>query len=164
MILAGNRRVRASTGNPHGRRDESGHDMALPHASEARPFYQSAMQRFEDAQFLLAAGRTTGAVYLAGYSVECMLKALILSMASRKKRLQVLSLFRSSKAHDYDWLKRLYFKNGGAAFPSLISRGFAYVDPWSTDLRYKPGTIRQPDAEAFLTAVEQIIQWADGRT
>jgi len=38
-----------------------------------------AKQRFDDALLLLEMGRTTAAVYLAGYSVECMLKALILS-------------------------------------------------------------------------------------
>ena len=52
--------------------------MALPNAVEARPFYRSAKQRFEDAQFLLEADRTTGAIYLAGYSEECILNALIL--------------------------------------------------------------------------------------
>jgi hypothetical protein len=54
-----------------------GHTMALPTAKEAQPFYQSALQRFEDAQYLLDGERTTAAIYLAGYSVECMLKALI---------------------------------------------------------------------------------------
>ena len=32
--------------------------MALPHEVEARTFYQAAIQRFEDAQFLLEAERT----------------------------------------------------------------------------------------------------------
>ena len=48
--------------------------MALPSASEARPYYRAAKQRFEDARFLLEADRTTGAIYLAGYCVECMLR------------------------------------------------------------------------------------------
>jgi len=43
--------------------------MALPTIRDARSFYQSAKQRFEDAEFLLEAERTTGAIYLAGYSV-----------------------------------------------------------------------------------------------
>ena len=45
--------------------------MALPKTIEARLFYQAAIQRFDDAQFLLdKGGRTTAAVYLAGYSEE----------------------------------------------------------------------------------------------
>ncbi|HEX4592245.1 MAG TPA: hypothetical protein VH120_20085 [Gemmataceae bacterium] len=39
---------------------------------------QLAEDRAEDAQILLAAGRWSGAYYLAGYAVECGLKACVL--------------------------------------------------------------------------------------
>ena len=87
--------------------------MSLPQAPEARPYYQSAKQRFEDAEFLMEAARTTGAVYLAGYGVECMLKALILTMVSENQRADVLGSFRAAKAHDFEWLKARYFAAGG---------------------------------------------------
>jgi hypothetical protein len=137
--------------------------MALPHVLEARPFYQSAKQRFEDAEFLLEAERTTGAIYLAGYSVECMLKALILSTVPPGSRAQMLASFRGTKAHDYDWLKARYFENGGPPFPSAVSKNFSLVDTWTTDLRYKAGTTKRGDAESFLKAAREIIDWADGR-
>jgi hypothetical protein len=44
--------------------------MALPTCREAQPFYQAAMQRFEDAKFLLRGKRTTAAVYLGGCSIH----------------------------------------------------------------------------------------------
>ena len=50
--------------------------MGLPKPIEARLYYRAAKQRFDDAQLLLGAGRTTAAIYLAGYTVECFLKAL----------------------------------------------------------------------------------------
>lgn len=50
--------------------------MTIPSSSDARLFYRCAYLRFEEAQVLMRAGYTTGAVYLAGYSVECMLKAM----------------------------------------------------------------------------------------
>jgi HEPN domain-containing protein len=53
--------------------------MGLPHSRGARLFYRAALHRYDDAALLLEAGRTTGAVYLAGYTVECMLKALVLA-------------------------------------------------------------------------------------
>jgi HEPN domain-containing protein len=137
--------------------------MALPQALEARPFYQSAKQRFEDAQFLLEAERTTGAVYLAGYSVECMLKALILSITPAGERGEEVGSFRGAKAHDFDWLKMRYFAKGGPSFPSSVSKNFALVNTWTTDLRYKAGTLKRRDAEAFLGAAQEIITWADGR-
>ena len=137
--------------------------MALPHVSEARPFYQSAKQRFEDAEFLLEAERTTGAIFLAGYSVECMLKALILSVVPPDRRSEMLDSFRGARAHDYDWLKAKYFENGGPPFPSSVSKSFSLVDTWRTDLRYKSGMSKRGDAESFLTAAKEIMDWADGR-
>jgi hypothetical protein len=46
--------------------------MAVPASSEARLYYRCAFQRQEDAQILLRADRTTGAVYLAGYAIGCI--------------------------------------------------------------------------------------------
>lgn len=137
--------------------------MALPQAPEARAFYQSAKQRFEDATFLLEAARTTGAVYLAGYGVECILKAMILSILAGKQRMEMAGEFRGRLAHDFDWLRRRYFESGGPPFPPEISKAFAAVNTWDTELRYQPGMTKPRDAEAFLAAVSQIIQWADGR-
>jgi HEPN domain-containing protein len=53
--------------------------MGLPNSKAARQFWRSSKQRFDDAELLLKAGHTTGAVYLAGYGVECMLKALLVN-------------------------------------------------------------------------------------
>ena len=137
--------------------------MGLPHAPEARPFYQAAKQRFEDSQFLLEAGRTTGAIYLAGYSVECILQALILAQVAEEKRVEMLGSFRGAKAHDYDWLKARYSENGGPEFPKTISRAFSFVNTWAVEIRYKAGTSKYEDAKTFVDSVEAIMTWADGR-
>ena len=76
--------------------------MALPSSEQARRFYRTAKQRFDDALLLLEMGRTTAAVYLAGYSVECMLKALILSAIPQAQEEEVLRMFRGARAHDYE--------------------------------------------------------------
>ena len=44
----------------------------------------------------------TGAVYLAGYSVECILKALIFSVVPLVQIEAVLGSFRGVRAHDYN--------------------------------------------------------------
>ena len=49
--------------------------MAVPHSSEARMFYRCAWQRLDEGELLLTHQMTVAAVYLAGYGVECMLKA-----------------------------------------------------------------------------------------
>ncbi len=103
--------------------------MALPIFAEARPFYQAAMQRVEDARFLLLAGRNTAAVYLAGYAVECMLKALLLSrIAKANARQETVASFRGARAHDYAWLRAEYLNRGGPAIPASAEKDFARVN------------------------------------
>jgi len=109
--------------------------MGVPRSIEARIYYRCAFHRFEDALILLRADRTTGAVYLAGYSVECMLKALILSTVPAKKRLDVFQSFRGPTGHDFDYLRNQYRLNRGAPFPREVNQSFTLVNDWSTDLR-----------------------------
>jgi|ERR1043166_350382 HEPN domain-containing protein len=137
--------------------------MALPHAREARSFYQAAMQRFSDAQFLLDNKRTTGAVYLAGYSVECMLKALLLSVLSPGERADMVKSFLGSKGHNFAWLKRRYLENGGPPVPATVERRLMVAATWRTDMRYLSSALRESEARLFLAACEGILSWVDGR-
>jgi HEPN domain-containing protein len=137
--------------------------MGKPSSNEARLFHRCALLRREDAEILLKAQQTTGAVYLAGYGVECILKALVLSNASPKKQMEILRTFRGSRAHDFEWLRSLYLTGGGPRFPREITEAFTLVDSWSTDLRYVPRTLRCDEAEDFVEAVDRIITWANGR-
>ena len=72
--------------------------MGLPQPSAARLFHRAGKQRFDEAQLLLEAGRTTGAVYLAGYTVECFLKALILAGVAKELRQELLGELRGARA------------------------------------------------------------------
>jgi hypothetical protein len=98
--------------------------MPLPRAKEAKPFYRAAFHRFDEAQFLEEGSRFTGAIYLAGYGVECILKALILVVVPARKRSDVLATFRGQRAHNFDWLRYQYLQNGGAQFPPDIAKAF----------------------------------------
>jgi HEPN domain-containing protein len=137
--------------------------MALPKAREARLFYRVAQQRLLDAQLLLGHGRTTGAVYLAGYAVECILKALILSRLTAKARSAMAESFRGMRGHDFGWLKFAYFANHGESFPEDVTRAFERVRTWSTILRYQSKSVSQPSAERFLQSAELLVQWAGRR-
>ena len=137
--------------------------VALPSSEPARRLYRAAKQRFDDALLLLEMGRTTAAVYLAGYSVECMLKALILAAVPQAQAEEVLGLFRGARAHDYEWLLHLYAEKGGAQIPPSVVPHFARVNSWSTDMRYVPGTIALREAHAFVDAATTILTWVDGR-
>lgn len=137
--------------------------MAVPHSKEARRFYRCALQRHEDALILLLASHTTGAVYLAGYGVECILKALVLDGLTPLERQAMLDSFRGSRAHDFQWLRDKYLLNRGSRFPPNVSEAFTLVKDWSTDMRYQPESLKRDEAESFLTAAEIIIDWADER-
>lgn len=137
--------------------------MAIPSSAEARLYYRSARRRYEDARILQTAAHTTGAVYLAGYAIECMLKALILDASSARKRAEVMASFRGTRAHQFDWLRSSYLKQGGARLPPEISEAFSLVNTWSTDLRYTPREIGAKDAVIFMGSAQRIMSWADGR-
>jgi HEPN domain-containing protein len=137
--------------------------MGVPSSIEARLFYRCAIQRFEEAQILLRSDRTTGAVYLAGYGIECILKSLLLSVVVPGRTVSVLQSFRGNRAHDYEWLREQYFDNQGPDFPRGINLHFTLVSDWSTNLRYIPRKMEVGDAEDFLAAAEAIIQFVIGR-
>jgi HEPN domain-containing protein len=138
--------------------------MPLPTAPKARPYYRAALQRMDDARFLRKRGREQAAVYLAGYGVECALKALLLNSLPRRKQDQVNNEFRKQgQGHNFDWLIHEYRRAGGAPFTTEIQRNFVTVSTWGTDLRYETGSIKRKEAEAFLSAAEAIVKWAKGR-
>ena len=137
--------------------------MGLPQSAEARVYYRAGKQRFDDAQLLLREERTTGGVYLAGYTVECLLKAVVLANVARGLRKQILREFRGSKAHNIEWLGALYRRYVSAAIPRDITRHLSRVASWSTDLRYATGMVKRREADEFMDSVVAVATWADGR-
>lgn len=137
--------------------------MAILRSRDARLFYRCAFQRYEEAKVLFTAGYTTGSVYLAGYSIECILKALILAALPHGRAADVLRTFRGRRAHDYEWLRTRYLTNGGARFPREVNQHFTLVNDWSTELRYTPRSLKPDEADSFLVAAVAIVKWADGR-
>ena len=137
--------------------------MGLPQTTEARRYYRAGKQRFEDSQFLIQEERTTGAVYLAGYTIECLLKALVLEGVAPDLRRRLREDFRGRRAHDIEWLGALYRRHVGVAIPRDITRHLSRVSSWSTDLRYATGSLKRQVADEFLDSVVAITTWADGR-
>ena len=62
--------------------------------------------RIEEAKVLFAAGKYAGAFYLAGYAVECALKACIAKQTSQYD-FPDLELVRDSYSHDLEHLLRI---------------------------------------------------------
>lgn len=137
--------------------------MGTPARPIPRKFYRVAFQRLEEAEVLLEAGYCNGAVYLAGYAVECMLKALILNSIPEREHESTEAEFRGQRAHQYEWLRHRYVQTNAPALPSEISQSLVFVNTWETSLRYTPGLGDHKDASRFLAETRKLIDWADSR-
>ena len=136
--------------------------MAVPKDIDARRYYRVAYQRYEDGTLLLEIDRPRAAIYLTGYAVECILKALLLVSTTAGERARLLSTFHGAIAHNIDWLREQLVQRIGR-LPVNEARHVSLVSSWSTDLRYEPGPGDPEDAEAFLKAAKSVLAWADGR-
>lgn len=123
-----------------------------------RLYLNAATARLEEAAVLRERNYTMGAVYLAGYAVECVPKSLVLDCFPEHEQPGVVAQFRGAAAHDYGWLRQRYFSAGGSRPPADVARALALLDPWGTDLRYNPRTRYPGNA-----AVGLVCRWAQGR-
>ncbi|MEK7732151.1 MAG: hypothetical protein AAB363_09885, partial [Planctomycetota bacterium] len=104
-------------------------------------------------------GHFAGAVYLAGYSVECCLKAAICKSLDWER---LLGLF---KTHDLEGLL-LYsgFDRQLRANPSILRSSTEIIANWSEETRYMaPNSFDRPKAEEFLRWVADpkvgVVTW-----
>ena len=89
----------------------------------SRDFQLAAAQRFTTAEFLLEKGLTLDALYLAGYSVECILKALIMHLTPGANQEATFQLLKSgAKMHYPEHLREELRKRGRNIPPDLIKR------------------------------------------
>lgn len=106
-------------------------------------FRQIAEERLLDAQALLGAGRWSAAYYLAGYAVECALKACILARIEREPHV----IFQERRFADDCWThnaEKLMDKAGlvsdmnrdSAANPDLGTNWYR-IKQWKEDVRYR---------------------------
>jgi hypothetical protein len=130
---------------------------------EVQRFRRVALQRYEDAQLLYRGERNTGAIYLAGYAVECSLKALLLSSMTASECPAAIDSFRGLDGHNLEMLKARYTKRSQVNFPKAITGYFVYVNNWTTSLRYDPSNASPREAKLFLSSTEQIIDRMEGR-
>lgn len=134
-----------------------------PNDRDARRFYRLAYQRLEEGRLLLEElERPATAIYLAGYAVECGLKALVIDATPRSQRDRMIGRLRGARGHDVDWLRGLA-REAGLTPPTGVTSDLVFVSSWSTDLRYEPGLGDRRDAERFVAATNRIVAWIDER-
>src|SRR5258708_33209054 len=123
-----------------------------------------AQDKLRDAKILFAAGRATNAYYLAGYSVELMLKA-ILSGRFRENSLPDRSLFNQVFTHDLEKLVRTALLDTALKERQKDDPDFQgywqVVLGWSEESRY--GVYHLDQTKALLQAIEDqehgVLPW-----
>ncbi len=116
-----------------------------------------AEERLADAQVLLASGRFSGVYYLAGYVVECALKACVAKL-TKPEDFPNRRLANTVYTHD---LKTLANETRLAAVFAGLAKGdrqlenWRVVSGWSEESRYESRS--EDEAKEMLTAVSDPI-------
>ena len=118
-------------------------------------FQDLAEQRYSEAKSLLASGRPSGAYYLAGYAIECALKAKI-AAEFRAETIPSLSLVRDIYTHDLNKLLNLSGLRDALEADmeenANLKECWTTITGWSEQARYETWTVEI--AEAMVEAVE----------
>jgi HEPN domain-containing protein len=114
-----------------------------------------AETRVREAGALLIAGFPDGAYYLAGYAVECALKACI-ARRTREHDFPERKLVNDSHTHKLkDLLRLAELKTDLEAMlqvDPVMEANWAIIQDWSEESRYEKKTVEQ--ANSFLNAIE----------
>jgi hypothetical protein len=118
-------------------------------------FKKLSTLRSKEAKTLLAAGQFAGAYYLAGYAIECALKACI-SKQTQKHDFPDKDIVKESYTHNLDGLLKTAglaadFKTDAHANKDLETN-WAVIKDWSEDVRYET-TIAEADAKDLYSAI-----------
>jgi HEPN domain-containing protein len=130
--------------------------------SSSRDFQRAAMQRLKTAEFLLANRYNLDAMYLAGYTVECSLKALILEYTPESDRNATLKKISSGKKMHEPELLGGILKELGHRIPLELVHRFQRSG-WTTALRYEYRQTDKGETRGFLKTAKAVCDWVEGQ-
>ncbi len=117
-------------------------------------YEESSRRMLTDARFLFKHGRWHGSVYLAGYAVECKLKAAVC------QHLGVEGLPERFWTHDLQFLIRSTGLAKAVNDDETIRACFRRIDSiWRVEIRYTGKPYGKQEADGFLNDVRRVIQW-----
>jgi HEPN domain-containing protein len=131
-------------------------------------FQEIAELRLRESKALNAAGFSDGAYYLAGYAVECALKACI-ARRTEEHDFPEKTLVNESHTHNLKDLVRLALwkteLNVAVQADSLMDANWTIIQNWSETSRYQKKTTQQPTA--LLQAIDDrpggLLPWVRQR-
>ena len=120
-----------------------------------REFQTLARRSLREAQVLLAARQYAGAYYLAGYAIECGLKACI-AKAARPNQFPEKNT-RKYYTHNLDDL--LDLAGLQQMLPAGLTRAWLVVKDWNEESRYETKTRAQ--ARDLRQSVADVLNWIE---
>lgn len=127
---------------------------------------KASEQRRRDTGCLRDGGRLRGAVYVAGYAVECRLKQRLMQMfdclhlEELERKLRERGLLPGDESvftHRLLSLLDLTGATGRMKTDVVLWRQFSLVNTWHPAWRYNPREPRQEDADKSLAAVDTVL-------
>ena len=121
-------------------------------------FEQLADVRIEEAKILLDQGKFDGAYYLAGYAIECALKACIAKLTNQHDFPPDKKFVAGCYTHDIDNLVNKAGLETQRDMDARADKDLAYhwqlVKDWSEESRYNRQ--KQTDAESLYAAITDV--------
>ena len=137
---------------------------------------KAAIRRLADAKTLVSEGapHRQGGMYLAGYAIECRLKAIAMEVFGCWSLSELAAKWAVDDSEVYTHgletlAARLPLYGNLQRSPvygnlqrSPVWRDFAnYVNRWKPSWRYNPREPKETHAAAFMNAVERVFKWLE---
>jgi len=131
---------------------------------------KAGKHRLDDARALINAVRWRGAMYLAGYAVECLLKTKLMQKYECRHLMELEAELRQRGeigacvtvfTHELEMLLRLTGGRDRLRQSAETWRAFTLVNQWVPAWRYSPSLSNADDAKDFLEAVEKVSRWLE---
>ena len=131
---------------------------------------KAGKHRMDDARALLNATRWRGAMYMAGYSVECLLKTKLMHrfncrhLRELEQELQAKGILAAQATiftHQLELLLHLANAVDRLRQNEEHWRLFNMVNRWVPAWRYTADLSNSEDANDFLAAVEKLSHWVE---
>jgi HEPN domain len=129
---------------------------------------RASRHRLDDAEALFEKGRWRGCMYMAGYSLECLLKAKLMqrfqcrTLEMLEDELHERRLLRRSRSifiHELEPLLRLLGALERLRSSPQGADRLGLVNKWVPAWRYSPDLSDRDSAETFLSAVRDLRTW-----
>lgn len=127
---------------------------------------KAGLKRLKDAKRLRDRGGWRGSMYLAGYYIECKLKARLMEMFDiwtledlERKLSQRTGKPIKAFTHNIEIL--MTHAEALGRMDNNARRSFAKCNRWRPEWRYDPGEGTRDECEAFIEAVEVLGRFID---